>query len=172
MLSCAELGASWGSRCGEDMKQSSQSYCRVRFGLCRFWSHGWARQLAFPSVEMQNVEFLPPDWRMLHVLPGRGDLSFTCMHFSTVNAIARNLIFLILWFCDCFVFKIILCYQYPQQNSSRYIEASILIPCNQKRSQVFIAGRRVKKPVSLEDSKLLMVSHLEKVPFLSQLPPT
>lgn len=53
--------------------------------------------------------------------------------------------FKILWFYGCFIFKIVLHFQYPQKNTSRLIENSILIPCNHKGSQAFIAGRPVKK---------------------------
>lgn len=61
--------------------------------------------------------------------------------------------FLILWFYVCFIFKIILRYQSPQKNSRRYIGTSLL------RSGVFVAGRWVREPVSLEAAELLMISH-------------
>lgn len=163
---------SCGSWYKEEMKQSCQSCYKVRFWFVQVAVTQLSQATAFSICGV--AEYLVLSTWLKNAACSiwkREYLSPACISLESMLLPWIWYFFFILWFYDCFIFEIILHYQYPQKNSSRCIENSILIPCNQKGSRVFIAGRPVKKPVSLEDSKSLMISPLEEVPFLCQLPP-
>lgn len=101
----------------------------------------------------------PSTW--LKHLSERGNLPFTC---SSLGSMLLPWILLISWLW-LIISKIVLHFWYPQKNTSRYRENAVLIPCPQEGSQVFFAGRAGERSLSIDNSELLLISHLEEVPF-------
>lgn len=105
---CAELGAAGWELTRGGGGAVWAAVTGSSFPLCRWQWHRRARPVA-----LQPLSFLPP----LRVLAEGKCLLH--LHFSRVSAVAMNSRFLILLFCDCFIFRILLNFWYPQKNTQK-----------------------------------------------------